>query len=510
MTTTPSPELVHALEHWFDEDAPVAPSVSFALFDRAGILLHRSLGEHSLDGRPPALDTVYRIASMSKSVEAAAVLVLRDRGLLSLEDPVSAHVAEFTDPVGSTVTLRMLLSNRSGLPEDNAWADHVIGMGREEFLALVARGLAFTERPGEVYQYSNVGFWLLGIMVENVSGQRFEDFARSELLEPLGLTATRYDVSDYADDGVGAGLAQGFSTYDDGATWVRRAFVGSGVGSCAASLFSTLPDIARWSAWLSSAFDGTVADPDDDVLSRSSRREMQTGSTLLPSLRERSPEVTIETAAYGLGLVVEHDARFGPIAHHSGGLPGWSSNMRWHLASGVGVAVFANANGVKAGPVAAALLRRALEDAEAPAREIPLLASTVSAAEAVESAIVAGDLLEAEHLFSPNLLSDVPADVRADRLSTSVAAVGGLTERSGWAPLSSRLLWSASAAHVAFALPGADGDLECRIEATPTVPAMIQRLDIAQREPATGREPVARHYRPTVTSDDDAGVGRAD
>lgn len=490
---TPSTQLLHTLEHWFDDDAPLAPSLSFALFDRDGILLHHGIGEHSLDGRPPLVDTVHRIASMSKSVEAAAVLVLRDRGLLSLEDPVSLHVPEFASPAGSTVTLRMLLSNCSGLPEDNAWADHVIGMGREEFLSVVARDLAFTERPGEVYQYSNVGFWLLGIVVENVTGLSFEEFATETLLEPLGMSATRYDVADYPDDGVGSGIAHGFSTFDEGASWVARPYVGPGVGSCAASLFSTLPDIACWSAWLSRAFD--ESDTDDAVLSRASRREMQTGATTLPSLRERSPETTVESSAYALGLVVEHDTRFGPIAHHAGGLPGWSSNMRWHLASGIGVAVFATANGVKAAPLAAALLRAALEDAQAPAREITLLESTVAAALAVESAIRAGDLTEAEDLFSPNLLSDVPADVRARRLADSVAVVGGLADSS---PLAERLLWSASAAHVAFLLPGRSGGLECRIEMTPTDPAMIQRLDLAENEPTTPLSPVARHYRPRL------------
>lgn len=501
VTTAPSETLAAALAQRIGDLAPVAPSVAYALFDRSGILLHRGSGEYRLTSEPPTVDTVYRIASMSKSVEAAVVLMLRDRGLLGLDDPVASHVPEFVDPVDAEgaampVTVRMLLANSSGLPEDNAWADHVIDMQRDEFLALVGRGLSFTERPGAVYQYSNIGFWLLGIMVENLTGEGFAEFATRSLLEPLGLEGTRYDIAEYPDDGAGSGIAEGFSTFDEGATWVARPVIGPGVGSCAASLFSTLTDVARWSAWLSSAFDPEYGD--DRVLSRASRREMQRGATVLPSPVDRPAGPAVESAAYGLGLVIEHDTRFGAIAQHSGGLPGWSSNMRWHLASGLGVAVFANSNGAKLGVVAAALLRAALEDLDPPAREVVLWPSTLEAALAIEAAITDGDLLEAARLFSPNLLSDVPAEERTRRLSRAIAEVGGLADAADRRPLRERLLWSASAAHIAFSVPGRTGELECRVETTPTRPSLVQRLDIAKREPTTALSPVVRHYRPLI------------
>ncbi|PPF21325.1 serine hydrolase [Rathayibacter sp. AY1A7] len=498
-----SPPLQDRLARWFDEEAPPAPSVSWALFDRSGLLVHHGRGEYRLDGAAPGPGTVHRIASMSKSFEAAAVLILRDRGLLRLDDRVADHVPEFADPLDSAglplpVTIRMLLSNCSGLPEDNGWADDVMALTREEFLEVVGRGLTFTERPGEVYQYSNIGFWLLGVLVENVTGEDFPSFATRTILEPLGLHDTRYDSGDYPD---GTDLAAGFSTFDDGATWVPRPVTGTGAGACAASMFSTVGDIARWSGWLSSAFEGEDGADDDPVLSRASRREMQRGWTPVPALSPRAVESTLDGSAYGFGLVVEHDVRFGGIAHHSGGLPGWSSNMRWHLESGLGAVVFATANGAKLAAAATGLLRAALEDTAPPARTITLLPWTLAAAAAVEAAIVAGDLTRAGEpgsgaLFSPNLLSDVPADVRARRLATAIAEIGGLAEDPTARPLVERLLWSASAAQAAFLLPGRDGELECRLETTPTVPALIQRLEIVVREAPTAALPVVRFYRP--------------
>lgn len=391
------------------------------------------------------------------------------------------------------------MSNSSELPEDNGWADHQLGLSREDFLTIVAKGLTFTDLPGAGYQYSNIGFWLLGVIIENVSGQDFAEFATSTLLEPLGLTSTRYDLAHYPDDGVGSGIAHGFGTFDDGATWFGHPFVSTGIGGCAASMFSTLPDIARWGGWLSSAFD--TDNTDDAVLSRASRREMQRIHTFQPSPRDSPIEQYLEGSGYGLGLVIENDVRFGAIAHHCGGLPGWSSNMRWHIASGVGVVVLANTNGVRPSIAATAMLREALHELDAPAREITLLPSTVSAALAIETAILGtGELTDAAVPFSPNLLSDIPAKERNLRLAKAIADVGGLPDTATLPPLADRLAWCVSAAQLTFTIPGRDSELECRFEMTPTLPAMVQRLDVEIHNPVTPLSPVVRHYRPRIVA----------
>ncbi|WP_165070510.1 serine hydrolase domain-containing protein [Marisediminicola senii] len=498
-----SPPLLDTLEHWFDEDAPTARSINYAVFDRSGILFYHAIGEAGASGERPGLDTVYRIASMSKSFEAAAVLILRDRGLLALDDRVSAHIPQFIDPMDAAgvvlpVTIRMLLSNRSGLPEDNGWADHHMGMGHDEFLELIGRGLAFTEKPDGLYQYSNIAFWLAGIIVEKVSGRAFTEFVSAELLDPLGLTGTHFDVADYAPDGVGAGIAEGFSTFDKGESWFARPVVHAVVGASGAGMFSTLPDIARWSFWLASAFD--PENVDDSVLTRSSRREMQFGSAVIPPATTHPPTPHIELSTYGLGLVIDHDQRFGAMVHHSGGLPGWSSNMRWHPESGLGVAVFINTNGPRPGLFAAGMLRAVLADIDAPAREITLQPSTLTAALAIENAIVsAGDvaLPSAASLYSDNVLNDVPAEVRRARLAKAVAEVGGLADTRD--PITERLLWSVSAAQVTWLLPGRTGDLQCRIELTPTTPALVQRIDIEKHDPESDNASVVRRYRPLVS-----------
>jgi CubicO group peptidase (beta-lactamase class C family) len=501
-----SSDVVSRLRTWFDDTELVSPSISYAVFDRSGVLIHHGVGEFQFDGRPPAAETIYRIASMSKSFCIAAVLVLRDRGLLSLDDRVSELVPQFRDPVDEAgvvqpVTVRMLMSNSSGLPEDNGWADHELALSREDFLAVVEAGLGFAGLPGVGYQYSNVGFWLLGVIVEDLAGQGFEQFARETFLEPLGLNRTGYKPSDFVDDGeAGDGIAHGYTSYDKGESWVSRPVVGGGIGACAASMFSTPPDIARWSSWLSSAFDPT--NTDDAILSRASRREMQRIHTVAPGAADRTDEQTLEAAGYGLGLVVEHDVRFGRFAQHSGGLPGWTSNMRWHLESGLGAVVFGNTNGLKLSLAAADILRLVLEARHEPARRIELWPSTVAAARAVDAAVLGcGRILDASvepTVFSPNLLGDVPAEVRDARIAAAIAEVGGVPDAGAVPPLEARLAWSVAPAHVAWTIPGLTGELECRIELTPTTPAMLQRFDVAVRTPTTALSPVLRHYVPVA------------
>ena len=490
-------ELIATLDHWFDETDLVSPSISYALFDRDGVIYQNAVGEFQRDGRPPRLDTIYRIASMSKSFEVAAALVLVERGLLALDSPVSGLVPEFVDPVDEfgvamPVTVQMLMSNSSALPEDNGWADYELGLSRRDFLAVISAGLEFAGRPGDGFQYSNIGFWLLGVIVENVTGQAFVEFATETLLVPLSLTDTRYDAAEYLDDE--DRLAHGFGTFDDGATWFDRPFVGTGIGGCAASMFSTVTDIARWSAWLSSAFDPAYGD--DAILSRQSRRLMQRIHTATPAGVDRSGEQQLEGIGYGLGLFVENDVRFGLVAQHSGGLPGWSSNMRWQLSTGMGAVVFANTNGVRPGIQATAMLRALLQSEQTPAREISPWPTTLAAAELIDSALRgSGDVDDLDDsLLSPNLLSDVPADVRVARVQKAIDEVGGLA--ASIPPLAERTSWTASPAHLAWIIPGASGAIECRIELTPTTPALVQRLEVSVATEITAASSVTRHYLP--------------
>lgn len=159
-------------------------------------------GEPGLDGAPTAaepmtLDTIFDMASLTKILATTtAVLQLYEQGKLHLEDPVQNYLPEFNshnDPRRAQVTLRMLLTHTSGIGGDlsrqGAWgltaADHADGLHR----ALTAP-LEFG--PGEVFHYSDIGFILLGALVERLSGEPLDTYTQDHIFTPLGMTDTRY------------------------------------------------------------------------------------------------------------------------------------------------------------------------------------------------------------------------------------------------------------------------------------------------------------------------------
>ena len=124
---------------------------------------------------PVTPDTAFRIASMTKSFTALAVLKLRDDGRLSLEDPVARWIPAFARmerPTRDTppLTIRQLLSHSAGFPEDNPWGDQQLSATDAMMDDWLARGIPFSTPPGTRYEYSNYAFGLLGRVVTKASG----------------------------------------------------------------------------------------------------------------------------------------------------------------------------------------------------------------------------------------------------------------------------------------------------------------------------------------------------
>lgn len=480
-----------------------APTWAAAVFDRSGVIAFSSAAREGFSA--PGRGDVFRIASMSKSFLVACLLLLVERGELDLDDPVSRYVPAFATPIGEVVTVKMIISNCSGLPEDNAWSDHNLDIPRREFVALLQRGLHYTEPPGQTYQYSNIAFTVASLILEVITSERYESFLKRELLNPLGLDDTRYRAQDYGDCDT---LAKGFTTFDQGASWVEREMADSGATAPIGALFSTVDDIARWSGWLSEPFEksgfggGQNGEPRVSVLSSFSRARMQRIHTAVASIGPRWTSPRNDAIGYGLGLMVERDARFGTIAQHSGGLPGYAANMRWHLDSGIGVVAYATADGQPVATRAADLLDTVLHRLDLPARRIKLWSQTFQAARRVDAMLHAsGDFTKVADQLTANVFYDIPADVRRRQFRDAVRRVGGLTASP--APLASRMLWCASAAHLVWRLPGQDGDLQVQIELSDIDRRPVQRIIV---EPLgaelaglpEGRDLVVRHHRPLL------------
>ena len=152
-----------------------APGVAYGLVAGRALVHTGGFGQRWLGGPAPDADTVFRIASMTKSFTAAAVLALRDDGTLRLDDPVAGLVPELrgmrqVSADAPEITVRQLLTMTAGFPTDDPWGDRQQGLPLAEFAELLRRGVRQAWAPGTCFEYSNLGYALLGRAVAAAAG----------------------------------------------------------------------------------------------------------------------------------------------------------------------------------------------------------------------------------------------------------------------------------------------------------------------------------------------------
>ncbi|MEN9632609.1 MAG: hypothetical protein RL077_1013 [Verrucomicrobiota bacterium] len=325
---------------------------------------------------PATRETRFRIASMTKSFTALAIIKLRDAGHLSLADPIAKFLPEFRHITPLTadapaITVRHLLTMTPGFPEDNPWGDRQLAVSPRDFADFLTRGLALANPPGVTYEYSNLAFALLGQIITHVSGQPYQRYLTREILEPLGLRATRWEYTEVPPDQ----LALGYR-WEDGA-WLAEPLLHDGVYGAMGGLLTTIDDFARYVNFHLEAWPPRD-DPDDGIVHRASLREMHRPSEftgLNATAKNRRGEIAPTVSAYGYGLSWQSDEQGIVRVGHGGGLPGFGSYYQFFPDYGFGVISFANLTyaGTRAATVLAGDL--ILEIAKITRRHLP--ASTI-------------------------------------------------------------------------------------------------------------------------------------
>ncbi len=306
-----------------------AAGFSIAVVRDGQPVLAKGYGYANLPERVPAsADTIYRLASVTKQFTAAAILHLAEEGRLSLDDRISDYLPDYPAP-GRLITIRNLLSHTSGLSDvavlpilEEAGG---VGYTRDEIIDLVAsQPLDF--EPGTGHSYSNVGFILAGVVIEEVTGTTYATYVTNEVLRPLGLDQTSFcaDEQPSADR-----WAHGYDLQYG--NWPRALRLGRApafvdpdpinmeVVSSAGGLCSTVTDLARWPGLVRS------------FLEPASYREMSR-----PTVLADGTEVP-----YGLGLQIRE---FGshPAVSHGGMVTGFISVVADFPQDDVTVAMLVN------------------------------------------------------------------------------------------------------------------------------------------------------------------------
>ncbi len=398
-------------------ESGAAPSTVYGVLAGGELVAGDGFGALDGAGTRPTVDTAYRIASVTKSFTAAALLLLRDRGLIDLDEPITAIVPQLRlrlPTADSPVpTVRMLAHMSGGLASDDPWADRQEALTDEAFDAAIGAGVRAIAVPGTTFEYSNLGYALIGRVIQERAGCRFHDVVRTEVLEPLGLSGTGWDSAVPS----AGGVAIGFERIDD--AWSPMPFSAPGAFSPIGGLFSTVTDLARWMQWFVDADDPARAAA--GPLSAASRREMQQGVRMRPV--EAVPRVDRQPrAAYGFGLVEQVERGRGTVVYHSGGYPGFSAHIRWHPATGIGVVALENATYAGVSVPAAAAMAALLDATDLPPACTPW-PETVAAQQALTGVLRSGwDDAKVEGLFTANVAEDRSYERRRAQITDRVGA----------------------------------------------------------------------------------------
>jgi CubicO group peptidase (beta-lactamase class C family) len=273
-------------------------------------------------------DTVFRIASMTKSFTALSVLKLRDEGKISLDAPAAAYLPELASLALPTrdappVTLRLLLTNASGLAYDDLWGAVTFGKTRDEIGGLLAAGVQLSSTPGTRYAYSNLGWALLGRAVENVTHQGYREYVSANVLQPLGMRSSVWEANE-----VPAGrLATGYRREYDALVPEPRA--SDGAFAAAGGLYTSLHDLARYAAYQLAAYPPRD-DPESGPVRRSTLREMHLGQRPargldkdVPVARMTDDGIVLAAAGYGFGWLAVTSCTEEVRIQHGGFEPGY-------------------------------------------------------------------------------------------------------------------------------------------------------------------------------------------
>lgn len=288
-------------------------------------------------------ETLFRIASMSKAFTALAILKLRDEGALQLDAPAETYVPEmkgwkYPTTDSPHIRVRDLLSHVGGFVTDDPWGDRQQPLSEEAFTKMLRDGVPFERAPQTQMEYSNFGYALLGRIVANVSGRPYNQYIMTEIMKPLGMTSTTYEVRDAPQ----ARLALGYRWEND--AWSLEPTMPHGVFGAMGGVVTSANDYVKWMSFLLDAWparDGAEKGP----VKRSSVRELAQGLNF-PSIGRRDglePGQTCSfAAAYGMGMTAAQDCDLGFTLAHNGGYPGYGSNVLLLPEQGIGLFAFAN------------------------------------------------------------------------------------------------------------------------------------------------------------------------
>lgn len=449
------------------------PGLAFGLVVDGKLLLSGANGFSEIATSTKAgPKSLFRIASMSKSVTAMGILALRKEGKLKLDDPAYLYIPELRNMPSLTadapaITIRHLLTHMAGFPEDNPWGDRQLDTHDEQLIALISKGISFSNVPGVTYEYSNLGFAMLGKIISNVSGKPYQQYINEVIFKPLGMTSTIWEYTEAPKNL----LAHGYRYEDD--VWKEEELEHDGTYGAMGGLITSIDDFSKYVAFHLSAWPPSSG-PETGPVLRSDVREMQMPwnfNNLNASYKYPGGRPCAMAAAYGYGLRWTRDCEGRTGIGHTGGLPGFGS--QWQILPEYGIGIIAHANRTYAGM---ATINTAVLDtviALAGLKPLPVTVSNVlkQRKEQLVKLLPTWQGAEQSGIFAENFFPDRSVSHRRKELDALLAKAGTIT--------GSTEMVAENQLRGTFMLTCTSGNIRVYFTLSPENPALIQQLDFS-------------------------------
>jgi CubicO group peptidase (beta-lactamase class C family) len=326
-----------------------SPGLSVAVVHGSDTLVARGYGRADLENDVPVTTaSVFRVGSVTKQFTAAAIMQLVEQGRLALDDTLQKFLPDFPAQ-GHRVTIRHLLDHTSGIKSytalGQAWRRRMRDDLPHDSLVALFSTLPFDFAPGERFSYNNSGYYLLGMIIERLTGRSYEAWLAENLYPRAGLRSTIYCNT----RPLVPRRAQGYER--DSSGFVNADFLSMGQPYSAGSLCSTALDLVAWTRAL---WDGRVVNAE-------SFRQMITPGRLAGGSQTR----------YGLGLFVAELSGHRRVGH-GGGINGFTAALDHYPDDSLTVAVLANSGSWSPNQLSDRIARAALGIPEPMMRDLVL------------------------------------------------------------------------------------------------------------------------------------------
>ncbi len=317
---------VKLTELWIDEliDYYNIPGVGLGIVYDQQLVYSNGFGFADLETEKELTEqTLFRIASISKTFTGTAIMQLRDAGKLKLDDPVKKYIDWFElknpFPDSPDITIRQLLTHTAGIPCEAAfpyWTDRQFPTMDQIKETLPDQTMIY--EPATKYKYSNLGISLLGEIIANVSGVPYDEYMKTNIFNPLGMSSSKTQIDENDKD-----LATGYLHPTEKGKRVKALFTDSKGITAAANLSTNVADIAK--------FISLQFSDDSDVLKKSTLREMYRPHWVMPGWKS-GRGLAFSTFYSGDQLYVGH----------GGWVSGYRSQILFNPQDKIGVVVFLN------------------------------------------------------------------------------------------------------------------------------------------------------------------------